>query len=138
LEKRRHQEEGPSPADGYRLLSGRLRSVALALALWTTFGFLLAARSHLRMPNIAWSDAIQSVMPQCYAWALITPLIFAADRRLLCAMAPGWRVLSHVPLALLLMPIPVSVDYVIQKARQARGFRDRCGRTLFYSLWAPR
>jgi two-component system LytT family sensor kinase len=119
LEKRRHQEEGPSLADGYRLLSGRLRSVALVLTLWTTFGFLLAARSILRMPHATWSDALQSVMPQCYAWALITPLIFAADRRLLCGMAPGWRVLSHVPIALLLMPIPVSVDYVIQKARQA-------------------
>jgi LytS/YehU family sensor histidine kinase len=58
-------------------------------------------------------------MPQCYAWALITPLVFAADRRLFSGMTPARRVLSHVPLAIVLMPIPVSIDYAIQKALHA-------------------
>jgi len=58
-------------------------------------------------------------MPQCYAWALISPVIFAADRRLLGGMTPVRRVVSHVPIATLLLPIPMSIDYVIRKALHA-------------------
>jgi signal transduction histidine kinase len=117
--ERRHQEEDPSPASGGHFLSGRIRTAALAVAFWTALGFLFAANARLRMPRATWSSALQGVMPQCYAWALMTPVIFAVDRRLLGGMAPRWRVLSHVPFAMLLTPIPVSIDYVVQKARHA-------------------
>ena len=96
-----------------------LRGALLTLAFWTTFGFLLAAGDHLRMPGASWLRELERVLPLCFGWALVTPLIFAADRRLLSGLAPRRRILAHVPLALLLTPIPVSADYLVQKARGA-------------------
>lgn len=101
------------------MLSRRLRGAALALAFWTSLGFLFVVSARLRILGATWAAAIEGVMPQCYAWALITPLIFVVDRRLLSRLAPAWRVLSHIPLAMFLMPIPVSIDYAIQKALHA-------------------
>lgn len=111
------QEDHAGNCDGKAF--PHLRRALLAFAFWTTLGILFVVSLRLRIPGATWTAAIQAVMPQCYAWALITPLIFAADRRLFLGMTPVRRVLSHVLLAIVLMPIPVTVDYAIQRALQA-------------------
>lgn len=111
------REDRPGKGDGNAF--SQFRRALIAFAFWTTLGTLFVVSVRVRVPDATWSAAIQAVMPQCYAWALITPLIFAADRHLFSGMTPVRRILSHVLLAIVLMPIPVSVDYAIQKALQA-------------------
>lgn len=103
-----------------RSRAGWLRRAGLGLACWTAVGLVFAASAHLRMPRARWMDTLAAVMPQVYAWALVTPLIFAA-------MPPFGRVRSHVPIALALMTIAVSIDYVVQKERRAGGMAGGAG-----------
>lgn len=93
--------------------------MALALAFWITLGLGFSAVARLAIPDASWTYAIQGVLPQCCAWALITPIILAVDGRLLRNMELGWRILSQVFLALLLLPILMSTDYAIRKALHA-------------------
>lgn len=73
----------------------------LALAFWTGVGLLFSTQLYFLTPDGSWLAAMTSAMPRWYAWGLLTPLIFLADRRLLRGRPLPWRLFLHFPLGLL-------------------------------------
>ena len=68
-----------------------------ALVLWTALGVLFATQ--LYFAGLSWTQALAWSIPRWYAWGLVTPFVFAADRRLR-GVRGALRFVWHVPLAL--------------------------------------
>lgn len=91
---------------------------ALALALWTAIGLLFSTQVYLLWPESTWAGALRIAMPQWYIWGLLSPFIFAADRRLLGRLPPWRRILAHVPLGILAALAAVAMDYAARQVLQ--------------------
>lgn len=62
-----------------RLVGTRAGRILVALCVWTAIGAVFALPM---MSAGAWRQPLISSLAQWWSWALVTPLIFAADRRL--------------------------------------------------------
>lgn len=93
----------------------RVLGLALAaLALWTTLGVLFATQ--LYFAGLPWSQALAWSIPRWYAWGVITPLVFAADRRLR-DVRPIVRLAWHVPLGIAFTLLSVLLRFVTRPLR---------------------
>lgn len=106
----------------------------VALLLWTGLGLLFSTRVYLLWPDLTWTGAMQSVLPQCYAWGLLAPFIFAADRRLLGRLPPLRRIAGHVPLGMPFMLAAVAMDYGTQKVLQAAWLPESAARFFLQNV----
>ena len=83
-------------------MSGRIaRAVTLiflAALFWTGLGVFFA--SQLYLAGVTWSEALAFSMPRWYAWGLVAPGVFWADRRLGANRTLASRVALHVPLGI--------------------------------------
>ncbi|NBB73612.1 MAG: hypothetical protein GVY35_08040 [Bacteroidetes bacterium] len=73
----------------------------LALAFWSGLGLLFSTQLYFLSPEGSWAAAMKTAMPRWYAWGLLTPLLIAADRRLLRRRSLRLRLALHLPLGLL-------------------------------------
>jgi two-component system, LytTR family, sensor kinase len=108
---RASSQSGPA-----RLRSGVWLRAALAFAFWTGIGFLFSTQIYFLTPEGSWLAAMRSAMPRWYAWGLLTPFIFAADRSLLRTRPLLWRLLLHVPLGLFFTFMVEALRYGAQVA----------------------
>jgi len=74
-----------------------MRRAAVAFLLWTAIAVVFATQ--LYFAGLPWRQALAWTLPRWYAWGLVTPAIFALDRRLALATSFTTRVILHVPLA---------------------------------------
>ncbi|HEX7676953.1 MAG TPA: histidine kinase [Thermoanaerobaculia bacterium] len=84
------------------------RTIALTLAVWTLLALLFAAQIrsdawYAGRVITAWQALVLSVAGW-YGWALLSPLVIALARRL---GTRGWRLLLHLPAALLLTLVKI-------------------------------
>jgi len=73
----------------------------LALAFWSGLGLLFSTQIYFLSPEGSWAAAMKTAMPRWYAWGLLTPLLIAADRRLLRHRSLRLRLALHLPVGLL-------------------------------------
>lgn len=73
----------------------------LMFAFWSSIGLLFSTQIYFLKLEESWLTSMGRGMPRWYAWGLLTPLIFVADRRLLL----------HIPLGLLFAIVVEALRY---------------------------
>ena len=97
-----------------RLIGNRAVRALVSIFFWTTIGFIFALPMMLEGP---WRKSLLSSLAEWWSWGLITPFIFAVDRRLpIPARQLGRRVAAHGLGCLVFTAIYLYVFFVIRVA----------------------
>src|ERR1019366_6164133 len=99
------------PSDSHDSSLGWPIRMGLAFAIWFGVGTLFTASLRFGVSTTSWANAAMIMVPQCFTWSLMTPFVFVLDRKLLGNLTPAQRILCHIPLSLIVMPIPMGLAY---------------------------
>ena len=105
-----------------RLISNRAVRALVSIFFWTTIGFIFALPMMLEGP---WRKSLLSSLAEWWSWGLLTPFIFAVDRRLpIPARQLGRRVAAHGLGCLVFTAIYLYVFFVIRAATGVSPWAD--------------
>ena len=105
-----------------RLISNRAVRALVSIFFWTTIGFIFALPMMLEGP---WRKSLLSSLAEWWSWGLLTPFIFAVDRRLpIPARQLGRRVAAHGLGCLVFTAIYLYVFFVIRAATGVSPWTD--------------
>jgi two-component system, LytTR family, sensor kinase len=93
----------------------RLKTFVLAFLLWTALALFFA--TELYFAGLPWSQAVAWSLPRWYSWGLLTPAIFAVDRRLSTHSNFAIRLGAHLPLAPLFASASILLRLVTRPLR---------------------
>ena len=90
-----------------------MRLALIAALFWTALGLFFATQIYLVRRGIPWRIALLVTMPRWYAWGLLAPVVFWADKRLGAGRTVAARVAWHVPLGIALTTLSTAICYAL-------------------------
>ena len=102
-----------------QILKQRLLRASWFFLCWTSLGFFSASQVYIRYTYnsnqpTSWRQALSVAMPDWYAWAMLSPLIFAFARRFPIDRDKRWRrVFAHLGAGLLFSSLKIIVEFMV-------------------------
>lgn len=95
-----------------------LATIALAAIGWTAVALFFAGQMYAMYrqdDGIPWNVALSLALPRWWAWGLLSPAVFLADRRLGRGLNLAQRVALHIPLGVMWTALAISTQFLIRQ-----------------------